>query len=377
MRARTNRSFLKQRVDLVARAAVLAIAAVGCSDAPRCDVGQKLCGERCVSADDPELGCGDARCEACELPAANAACDAGGRCVVAACELGRGDCDDEPATGCETDLATSDAHCGACGTTCAEGASCRDGGCVDDALAAFLDTPRRGFCPSREDGFVNLCGFVYYCFDSFWMRTFERGVAVDIGLEWDGTDRLGPIFEYGDDCPGYSLVALALEPRADGGTELVAIGPQASGRLVAPFAPGRHLVSFRATPSERALFVDGRLVARGARGGEPLRVGSDQCGPGITLGARKAYWWQEMTDDDKFYLAMSPFFFHLRDEAGALDRIGLEVVAPTDRTIALFDAEGADGEVWTSADGAHLARARRGHTWSDDLTTCAALAPNR
>jgi hypothetical protein len=367
------RCYLERRADLVAWASLLAFALGGCQPEPPCEIGQKVCGDRCVSDDDPELGCGDARCEACELPAASATCDAGGRCVVAACESGRGDCDGAPATGCETDLATSDAHCGACGVACAEGTSCRDGGCVDDALAAFLDTPRRGFCPARDDGFVNLCGFVYYCFDPFWMRTFERGVAIDVGLEWNGADRLGPILDYGDDCPGNAVVTLALEPRPDGGTDLVAVGPQASGRLVAPFAPGRHLVSFRATPTERALLVDGRLVARGARGGEPVRVGSDQCGPGMVLGARKAYWWQDMTDVDGSYLSMAPFFFHLRDEAGALDRVGLEVVTPSEGTIALFDAERADGSNWTSADGAHIARARRGHVWSDDLTTCPTL----
>jgi len=80
-----------------------------------CPAGEKACGGRCVSAKDPEYGCGGLSCQPCALPNATSLCLQSGECGIAACLGTFDDCDDDDKNGCEIDTDTSALHCGGCG----------------------------------------------------------------------------------------------------------------------------------------------------------------------------------------------------------------------------------------------------------------------
>lgn len=82
-----------------------------------CDATQKTCDARCVSKEDPGVGCGATACTPC-TPAANAdaTCKAGA--CSTACAPGFLDCDSDPRTGCEAKGSSDVSNCGACGNTC-------------------------------------------------------------------------------------------------------------------------------------------------------------------------------------------------------------------------------------------------------------------
>jgi hypothetical protein len=89
-----------------------------------CPAGQKACGYKCVSVDDPATGCGGASCDACPAVGANSvpACDGSGSCGYA-CNPGWGDCLNGSVDGCEARV-DSAASCGSCGRSCTAPSTC-------------------------------------------------------------------------------------------------------------------------------------------------------------------------------------------------------------------------------------------------------------
>jgi hypothetical protein len=79
-----------------------------------CPNGTKPCGSECVSASDPDRGCGRASCQPCALQHATAICSPEGECIVGSCQGKYENCDDNSRNGCEVDTSTSTGHCGGC-----------------------------------------------------------------------------------------------------------------------------------------------------------------------------------------------------------------------------------------------------------------------
>jgi hypothetical protein len=83
-----------------------------------CGGAQKACGNECVSIDDPNYGCLDPSCAACNPPNAIAMCTQGS-CAIQSCKTGWADCNGDPSDGCEANLLSTD-NCGACGNSCSD-----------------------------------------------------------------------------------------------------------------------------------------------------------------------------------------------------------------------------------------------------------------
>ncbi len=79
--------------------------------------GEKACGERCVSVEEPAFGCSADSCSACVTPNASSRCELGA-CAIAGCAAGYTDCAGGAADGCETNTDQDPRNCGACGNDC-------------------------------------------------------------------------------------------------------------------------------------------------------------------------------------------------------------------------------------------------------------------
>jgi hypothetical protein len=66
---------------------------------------------------DPDLGCGSATCQPCDIPGATATC-VSGACALDFCNPGYSDCNGDPSDGCEVEIASSTSNCGSCGNAC-------------------------------------------------------------------------------------------------------------------------------------------------------------------------------------------------------------------------------------------------------------------
>jgi hypothetical protein len=134
-------------VDAAADAALAPDAGPG--DTPTCDVGQRRCFGLCKSVDDPNVGCDDVACVACDpknVQGASATCKGrqngtGFGCDYVACDPAFQDCDGNRTNGCETSRNTK-ANCGACGRSC-NGST---GLCALDRSAGTFDCV--GTCPT-------------------------------------------------------------------------------------------------------------------------------------------------------------------------------------------------------------------------------------
>ena len=86
-----------------------------------CDAtqGNKVCFGLCVKIDQPNTGCGDSSCAACDPKNANSATCKGGAttlaCAYDVCKPGFDNCDGQRANGCETSL-NAKSSCGSCTT---------------------------------------------------------------------------------------------------------------------------------------------------------------------------------------------------------------------------------------------------------------------
>jgi hypothetical protein len=191
-----------------------------------------------------------------------------------------------------------------------------------------------GWCNAYYNNFINLCGDVAFCFESTIMRTYPDGLAVDIGLHYDGAS-LGLLLDVGGDSELKRMTCSFLTP---GVVRCAGPGPNT---VEAPLQAGTHLVSYRVSQSGAALFIDGQLAGTGTGAVDvPELLGAS--GPGFVLGQRIAFWWEAA--QSVAWLRAAPFFLHLRDQAGSFDTFSLvEVATPGPHSVAMFENGPADG----------------------------------
>jgi hypothetical protein len=91
-----------------------------------CDTskGNKVCFGLCVGISEPNTGCGDTSCAACDPKNVSKATCKGAtttfHCAYEACRAGFDSCDGDDTNGCETSLGAKDS-CGSCTTKCSSG----------------------------------------------------------------------------------------------------------------------------------------------------------------------------------------------------------------------------------------------------------------
>ncbi|MCC6217467.1 MAG: hypothetical protein IT376_21600 [Polyangiaceae bacterium] len=302
-----------------------------------CAGGEKTCDGRCVDVDDPAFGCAADGCAPCPSAGVPMACGAG-VCVVGECPAGTADCDGEAGNGCEIDTRSEDLHCGACGAECAGLTRCSGGTCSPISVADWLASQRHGWCQDEPNELMNLCGDVPFCFDTDVMRPYPDGLEIHAGFHYDGVSD-GILFDLGGDCD-LKRASCVFETA---GT-LSCSGP-AGPRVSSPvLGAGPHLVTLRASEAGTWLFVDGVEVASG--GGSsvaPELIG--ECGPGLVLGQRISYWWEDTSAG--WWLRHAPFLLHLRSRARS-DAWSLSAaIEPDPDSVLLFDSSGVDGVSWT------------------------------
>ncbi len=227
---------------------------------------------------------------------------------------------------------------------------------VPCTVTAWLSARPGGFCIRGLQQSMNLCGDVRYCDDKTLLKTYEGGLAIDVGFYWAGGDT-GYVLNAGGDTGKGENVLIQLRSSDH---SVVASGPGVQDTLVAPIAPGRHLVSYYANTTSRALYIDGALVAEGAGTGTSPRLAATN-GPGFRLGAR-------MSDESKLTeqtaLTFAPFFFHLREASPAVWSFAGATTASAE-SVVFFDAAGALGSSWTSSvNSDHVAQGQGGITWT-------------
>jgi hypothetical protein len=233
------------------------------------------------------------------------------------------------------------AHCGACGVACAADQTCRAGACVARSVAeaeAWLATQASGYCLDGYNKIMNLCGDVEFCFDSRVMRTYPKGLSLDLGFVWNGTKPDTALLSVGGDCDGKRIGV--------SGDQLFGFG-----NLVQfpKLDVGKHLLGYRITSGGGAIYVDGLKIASVPPPTKPIElVGA--CGPGIVAGSRISYWWEANQEPNHQNLAV--FLVHLRDEVTDADGYSVPTsTAPQPSTVFLFDSSGASGATWSARAG--------------------------
>lgn len=304
-----------------------------------CAEGEKICDGACVRTDDPGYGCRPTSCEPCPA-GVPVRCEAGA-CVIEDCPVARGDCDGDPANGCEVDLRGAQEHCGTCGRVCSELEECASGTCATLDVARWLSQQKGGWCHDLFNEVMNLCGDVAFCFDPDLMRAYPDGLEVHVGFHWDGAST-GLVFDAGGDCEGKRM-SCTLDP----GGVLYCNGPLTAAALTTTLgSAGPHLVSYRVSRQGASLFVDGEEVGTMAGStAEPELLG--ECGPGLVLGQRISYWWEQQAPGRS--LRFAPFLFHLKARPSALPWTLTEALVADASSVVLFDAAGVDGMEWTDS----------------------------
>jgi hypothetical protein len=121
----------------IALSAVLAyVLGLGCTQNfgafQTCGLGQKVCGDACVTIGDPAFGCTGEGCTPCSLPNAKNACDKL-KCGVQSCTGTFQNCNGADEDGCEADTANDPTQCGMCGHQCITPNAmpgCKSGACT-------------------------------------------------------------------------------------------------------------------------------------------------------------------------------------------------------------------------------------------------------
>jgi hypothetical protein len=286
-----------------------------------CPSGKKSCDGACVAVDDPRFGCGVESCAPCAMAGSDAVC--------------RG---------------------GACTPT--------------RPLGQWLAAHTGGLCLERYHQFVSYCldpdacanhadpGDECFCFDPFWMRPYPDGIALDIGLYWDGRGGGSP-FQAGGDCDGKRL---AFDVRSDGA--LVFGGPMTTRLLAGTLTPGRHLLSAYMRADRYVLYVDGVEADRITGPGVAPEL-AGKCGPGVMTGARISYWWEQSAVSGWFRSGL--FFVHVRD-AATPERFDLrEATERGPHTMVRYEGK-PEGRTWV--DGSHVAYVAGDAAWADPIEGC-------
>lgn len=303
----------------------------------------KRCDGRCVPTTDPATGCADPTCTPCAVPNGEASC-ADGACTLQACGLGWGDCDGDPVNGCETSLRTSPEHCGRCGRRCEAGSVCSGGTCERGQVAAtraWLGAHVSGFCAAAYNQVLNLCGDVTFCFDPRVLRSYPKGLGVDVGF-FVGKAERGQILSIGGECREERIQVFLV----NGSLHVLGQGPLSAQVAV---TPGKHLLSLQWGPLGGGMFLDGTLVAHLGAPTNGVKL-LPACGPGIVLGNRHAYWWEH--DREPEHASAAYFFFHVRDLSG--DPLAWDLTTATEpgpSTVELYDERGALASTWTPTVG--------------------------
>ncbi len=291
-----------------------------------CPVGTKLCGASCVGLDDPATGCGNATCTPCASEAGAATC------VHHQCAAP-----------------------------------------TPDPVAEWLRAQSGGWCMQRYNQFLSLCNDLNkcvtvpdtnddcFCFDATLLRPYPDGLAFDIGFYWDGKGS-GAILDAGGDCD-WQRVLIAVE---DGG-RLFAGGPSNHRALVGTLTPGRHIVSIYMTAANHSLFVDGHMVDISAGPGTPPAM-ITKCGPGVVLGQRISYQWEDSAT--VAWLRFAPFLVHMREGVDPTKWSLDEVTKPQPRSVIFMDKSGVDGTVWRSQTGGRVGTFFDRPTWHEPAEGC-------
>lgn len=231
------------------------------------------------------------------------------------------------------------------------------------AVVAWLDTNRGGWCNDTYNKFINLCGNVSFCIDKTFLKPYPKGFAVDVGFHWLGIDG-GSILSLGGDIDGKKM---SISLQADG--LLTVLGPGNGTPLQFRITKRSHLVSYRVSPSQRTLFIDGIRVDEGTTdvmmGGLELYHGPDG-GPGAVLGQAISYWNQDQHEPE--WLRFAPFLFHIREGAGSTTEFSLaEATTPQPTTLALFHGAMPSDTAWKATVGPGPAYAAGGPKWIEDI----------
>ncbi len=219
-------------------------------------------------------------------------------------------------------------------------------------VAAWLSAHQGGFCNDAHNKRMNVCGDVAYCTDQTLLKTYTNGLAIDVGFDWPGDDS-GFVLNAGGDTAGGNVL---IELNSSG--TIGAYGPGTTPGLEAPLTPGRHLVSYYASATAHALYIDGVLVAAvGGSGAAPTMVTTQ--GPGFTLGSRMS---NEVPPGEAHWLKFAPFFFHLREAAPSTwSFVGATTAQPT--SVVFLDTPGVSESTWASSVGSYIAAGQDGLTW--------------
>ncbi|MSP24336.1 MAG: hypothetical protein EXR75_04065 [Myxococcales bacterium] len=228
-------------------------------------------------------------------------------------------------------------------------------------VAEWLSKEPGGWCNDSNGKFINLCGDTKFCFDATLLKTFPNGLAIDLGFHWAGLDG-GSLVTLGTDDAASSHVQIALA--ADG---LVTVaGPGDEAPLEFRVAQGSHLLSYRVSTAERALFIDGVGVASAAASLLVPRLGHGPAGAPAAVLGHTWYWGLEVRKP--YWLRFAPFFFHMRDASVPSDAFELATATTKqDSTLMLFHGATATDTEWKAEFGPQNAYAAGGTKWVGDV----------
>lgn len=348
-----------------------------------CDSGFADCDHQPSNGCETDLRTSSVHCGACgavcQFAHTQSSCS-NGACYVDACDGGFLDCNGSAMDGCEADAAVDPKNCGGCGSACDSGAVCYKGACASNGeVLAWLDIQKGGWCLDDYKKLVNLCGKVSvchynlcgdldtdppdagtcyddyqhehekavpFCCDTRFLKPYPDGIIVDVGFHYDGVST-GSVWDLGGDT-GAKRAWMAFSSAGKLSVELATMPS-----LEATLPKGTYLVSFHATQSATALFVNGQRVADGPGATSAIELAGEN-GPGMVLGSRISYWWETATPRLRF----APFLFHLREGKSAAADWSLAAATQSGPdTLLLFREQGVSGNAWTAVTGPQTAYA--------------------
>lgn len=295
------------------------------------------------------------------------------------CETTWKDCNAKASDGCEANIQDNPSHCGACGKACATGEVCYKGQCAKNPeVLGWLETQKGGWCLDDYKKLINLCGKVSvctytlcgdldtdpagspscyddyqhehekavpFCCDTRFLKTYPDGIAIDVGFHYDGVST-GLVTDLGGDIEGGRAGIRFEKPGA------LCASVNGTAPLITELSKGSYLLSLHASTNKVVLYVNGLLVAEGPGTSSEVLLATDH-GPGMILGNRISYWWEQQGAGLRF----APFLFHLRDAFPEGDWALKAAIEAGATTLLLFRDQGINGNAWTAAVGPQIAYA--------------------